>query len=50
MKLGQTPKKEWHCSGELNKDFTRLSKALNRLMILEHVWTRLVGIKAVFGN
>ena len=48
MKLGQTPKKEWHCSGELNKDFTRLSKALNRLMILEHVWTRLVGDKGRF--
>jgi hypothetical protein len=48
MKLGQPQKKEWLCSGELNKDFTRLSKTLNRLMILEHVWTRLVGDKGRF--
>ena len=48
MRLGQSPKKQWYSSQELQKPFNRLNKSLNRLMILEYVWNQQVGAKARF--
>ncbi len=48
MKFAETPKKKWHSPSELEGRFNRLSKQLNRLMILEHVWKKLVGDKDRF--
>jgi len=48
MKLSQFPKKQWHSSQELGNQFNSLSKTLNRLMILDYVWERLVGNKSKF--
>jgi len=48
MKFGQNPRKEWHSSADLEKRYNRLSSRLNRLMILDHVWTQLVGNKGKF--
>ena len=48
MKFGQNPRKEWHSSADLESRFNRLSSRLNRLMILDHVWTQLVGNKGKF--
>ncbi len=48
MKFGQNPRKEWHSSADLENRFNRLSSRLNRLMILDHVWTQLVGNKGKF--
>lgn len=48
MKFGQNPKKQWRSSAELDWRFNKLNRRLNRLMILDHVWTQLVGNKAKF--
>ena len=48
MKFGQKPKKIWHSSEELQNRFSRLQSRLNRLMILDHVWTQLVGSRGKF--
>lgn len=48
MKFGQTPRPTWYASANLDNRFNKLNSRLNRLMILEHVWTRLVGNKAKF--
>lgn len=48
MKFGQNPKKQWRSSAELDFSYNALNKKLNRLMILDHVWTQLVGNKARF--
>lgn len=48
MKFGQKPRKIWHPTSELENRYASLNVKLNRLMILEHVWTRLVGDKARF--
>lgn len=48
MKFGQSPKKQWYSSAELDKKYNVLNRRLNRLMILDHVWTQLVGSKAKF--
>lgn len=48
MKFGQNPKKQWRSSAELDRSYNALNRRLNRLMILDHVWTRLVGNKAKF--
>ncbi len=48
MKFGQNPKKQWRSSAELERNYNPLNRRLNRLMILDHVWTRLVGNKAKF--
>ncbi len=48
MKFGQNPKKQWRSSAELNRNYNTLNRHLNRLMILDHVWTRLIGNKAKF--
>ena len=48
MKFGQPSKKQWYCSQELNNQFNPISKTLNRLMILDYVWEKLVGNKSRF--
>lgn len=48
MNFGQNPKKQWRSSAELNRNYNTLNRHLNRLMILDHVWTRLIGNKAKF--
>lgn len=48
MKFGQNPKKQWRSSAELNRNYNVLNRRLNRLMILDHVWTQLVGNRAKF--
>ena len=48
MKFGQNPQKQWHSSADLNLHFNRFNKRLNRLMILDHVWTQLIGNKSKF--
>lgn len=48
MKFGQSPKKQWHCSQELQTPSNRLSGVLNRLMVLDYVWGKLVGTKSRF--
>lgn len=48
MKSGYSPKKELTSSQELNSKSNRLSKTLNRLMILDYVWNQQVGPKARF--
>ena len=49
MKFGVPPKKEWHCAQkDINTRFNPLSKQLNRLMMLDYVWTKLTGEKSKF--
>ncbi|MBO4675059.1 MAG: DUF721 domain-containing protein [Elusimicrobiaceae bacterium] len=48
MKFGQNPKKQWRSTQELVNGYSPLSQRLNRLVILEHVWKKLVGNKAAF--
>ena len=48
MKFGAAPRKNWYASSQLESRFNKLNNRLNRLMILDHVWTQLVGNKAKF--
>ena len=48
MKLGAKPREIWKPSSQLSGRFNRLNRKLNRLMVLDHVWTQLVGEKARF--
>ena len=48
MKLGEKPREIWKKSAELNGKYNRLNSKLNRLMVLDHVWTQLVGNKERF--
>lgn len=48
MKFGQSPKKQWNSSRELSGPQNRLGGSLNRLMVLEYVWNKLVGPKGRF--
>lgn len=48
MKFGQTPKKAWRSTQELENGYNQLTRRLNRLMILDHVWNQLVGNKTRF--
>ncbi len=48
MKFGQTPRKAWHSTQELGNVFNGLYSKLNRLMVLDHVWTRLTGARGQF--
>lgn len=48
MKFGQNPKKQWRCSQELKNPRNTLSRSLNRLVVLEYVWEKLVGNKGRF--
>lgn len=48
MKFGESPRKIWHSSADLTNRFNRLNNRLNRLLILDHVWSQLVGNKEKF--
>ncbi len=48
MKFGQNPKKSWRSTQELDFHYNPLTRRLNQLMILDHVWNRLVGNKSRF--
>lgn len=48
MKFGQPPRPTWYASTHLGERFNKLNSRLNRLLILDHVWTQLVGNKARF--
>ncbi|MBR3631862.1 MAG: DUF721 domain-containing protein [Elusimicrobiaceae bacterium] len=57
MKFGSKPREIWKKPAELNGKFNRLNNQLNRLMVLDHVWNKLIGtkqrfwkLKAVKGN
>ena len=48
MKFGARPRAIWSSPSELSGKYGRLSTRLNRLMVLDHVWTRLIGNKERF--
>ena len=48
MKFGAKPRKIWNQPSELNGKYNRLSNKLNRLMVLDHVWNKLVADKEKF--
>jgi len=48
MKFGESPKKIWHSSSDLQSRFNRLNTRLNRLMILDHIWSQLNGNREKF--
>ena len=48
MKFGASPRKTWYASANLEGRFNALHNQLNRLLILDHVWTQLIGDKAKF--
>ncbi len=48
MKFGASPRKTWYESANLSGRFNSLGCKLNRLLILDHVWTQLVGNKSKF--
>ena len=48
MKLGQEPPKIWHETQELTGKFNRLNLQVNRLILLEKIWDKVVGSKSKF--
>ena len=48
MKFGEKPRKIWHSSADLQNRFSGLTRSLNRLLILDHVWNKLVGNRGKF--
>ena len=48
MKFGASPRKIWNSSAQLASRYNKLNSRLNRLLILDHVWTQLVGTKGKF--
>lgn len=48
MKFGAKPRESWKTPAELGKKYNKLNVRFNRLMILEHVWAKLVGEKEKF--
>lgn len=48
MKLGTPVKKQWRSSRELSTPRNTLGRSLNRLLVLDYVWSQLVGNKARF--
>ena len=48
MKLGEKPKEIWHSSSELSQKYTRLSSQINRLMLLDYAWKKVVADKEKF--
>ncbi len=48
MKFGARPREIWSSSAQLNNKYNRLNARLSRLMILDHVWSQLVGDKEKF--
>jgi len=50
MKLGQKPGKIWHETSELKNKFSRLTSQVDRLLLLESVWSRVTAGKEKFWN
>lgn len=48
MKFGAKPRKIWNQPAELSGRYNRLNSQLNRLMVLDHVWSQLIGKKERF--
>lgn len=48
MKFGAPVKKQWRSSQELSGARSTLGRSLNRLMVLDYVWSQLVGNKGRF--
>ena len=48
MKFGQNSKKQWRSTQDIVNGYNPLSQRLNRLVILEYVWKKIVGNKASF--
>ncbi len=48
MKFGAPVKKQWRSSQELAGARSTLGRSLNRLMVLDYVWSQLVGNKGRF--
>ncbi len=48
MKFGAKPRKIWNDTTELNGKYNKLNNKLNRLMVLDHVWGKLIGNKEKF--
>ena len=48
MKLGAKPREIWNKSSELNKKYNRLNSQINRLMILDYAWKKVVAEKEKF--
>ncbi len=48
MKFGYPTKKKWYTSQELSSPVSRMGKTLNRLMVLDYTWNKLVGTKGRF--
>ena len=46
--MKQFPKRQWRSSRELTTPRNTLGRNLNRLMVLDYVWGKLVGNKARF--
>ena len=48
MKPGNKPRQIWKTPQDISGRFGRLSTQINRLMILDHAWKKLVGTKENF--
>ena len=48
MKFGAPVKKQWRSIQELSGARSTLGRSLNRLMVLDYVWSQLVGNKGRF--
>lgn len=48
MNFAHDPKDQWLNAGQLTHQHSRLSSTLNRLLILDYVWKKLVGSKVKF--
>lgn len=48
MKLGQKPPEIWHNSSELQGSYNRLKSQVDKLVLLESIWNKVVGSKAKF--
>ena len=48
MRFGAKPREIWKKTSELNGKYNKLNVKLNRLMMLDYVWTKLVADKEKF--
>ena len=48
MNLNQEPQKSWHEAKEISGKFNRLNSQINRLLLLENIWEKVIGSKAKF--
>ncbi|MDR0646329.1 MAG: DUF721 domain-containing protein [Elusimicrobiota bacterium] len=48
MKFGKKPQAIWHESKELTNGFSKFNLQINRLMLLDNLWEKVVGSKAKY--